>query len=116
MKGSLRPRLPQLQQRIRRWIDELEVNDSFQGWMKERDVCFLDANAAFNWYLQPDGTIRVEDSDRYGHVLDLEDCLCAAVNALTQAARRRPELRELLPERPKEARECPLCVAPGTWS
>lgn len=113
----LRPPSARLQQRIRAWIDEWEDDDSLGQWprrlMRERGAYLLHGNQAYLWYLTPDGAVFYVDTDRYGNPFEPETDLPAAVNAVAQAARSRPELREMLPERPAQALDCSLCRGTG---
>lgn len=113
----LRPPSLRLQAAIRALIDAWPVDDSLGNWprrlMKERGVLLLHGNQAYLWYLAPEGTVYSLDTDRYGQPFDIETDAEAAVNAVAQAARLHPELTEMLPERPPEARDCPSCHGTG---
>lgn len=115
--NCLRPPSAHLQQQIRAWIAEREIDASRDAWpyqaMKERGAYLLHGNQAFLWYLAPDGAVFYVDTDRYGNPFELETEVPAAMNAVAQGARSRPELRELLPERPAQARDCSLCGGTG---
>lgn len=113
-----------LRQRLRRWIDDLDADETLQGFrsrigwgdrdfMRKAGLYPLHLDAAYFWYVTPDGDVLVEDNDRFGHPLDPEDNPCAAINAVAQGARARPELRELLPEPPPGATDCPRCGGTG---
>lgn len=111
-----------LQALIREWIAAAEVGDPLKDsptrLMKERGALLLHGDQAFLWFLEPEGQVLVLDQDDLRQRLEPETSLAAAMNAVAQAARRRPELRELLPERPPDARACERCGgtgAPGEW-
>ena len=95
---------PQLQQQIRVWIEESVVDDALGSWprrlMKERGLLLLHGNQAFLWYLSPEGQVFVLDTDRFGHRMEAETNLSAALNAVAQAVPQYPELAEMLPARP----------------
>lgn len=112
-----------LRQRIGRWIEDLDSDETLQGvrsrigwgdrdFMRKAGVYPLHLDAAWFWYVTPDGEVLVEDNDRFGHPLDPED-LCAAIHAVAQGARARPELRELLPEPPPGAMDFSRCGGTG---
>ena len=113
----LRPPSPALQQRIRQWVGEWHDDLQLGSWpgrlQKERGVLLLHGNSAFLWYLTPQGQVLVLDTDRFGHPMDPEVNLRAALNAVAQASRQRVELRELLPPRPDGARTCDGCRGLG---
>lgn len=124
IRVRLVPPSPSLRERLRQWIEQLDSDGTLQGvrgrigwgdrrFMREAGVYPLHLDAAFFWYVTPAGEVLVEDNDRFGHPLDPEDSVCAALNAVAQAARVRPELRELLPERPEGAPDCPRCGGTG---
>lgn len=124
LRVRLAPPSPSLRERICRWIEHLDTDETLEGFrgrigwgdrrfMREAGVYPLHLDAAYFWYVTPAGEVLVEDNDRFGHPLDPEDCLCAAVHAVAQGARVRPELGELLPQRPPDARDCPRCGGTG---
>lgn len=113
----LRPPSAFLQGLIRGWIAEAEVRDPLTEWptrlMKEQGALLLHGDQAFLWFLEPEGRVLVLDTDDVRRRLEPETSAVAALNAVARAARRRPELRELLPRRPAGARACERCHGTG---
>lgn len=115
-QGLVRPS-PQLQAQIQHWIDEFEPSDELGAWpqrvMQERDILLLHGNQAYLWYLTPGGIVFCLDPDTFARRMEVEPDPASAINAVAQAARRRPELREMLPPRPPEAVDCRYCHGTG---
>lgn len=114
---GLRPPSPPLQAQIQQWIDEFEPSDELGAWpqrvMKERNIFLIHGNQAYLWYLTPAGIVFCLDPDTFARSMDVETDARSALNAVAQGARRRPELKEMLPPRPPEAVDCPHCRGTG---
>jgi hypothetical protein len=110
---------PELAARIQQLIGELEPK-TFGDWPLR--VCRDDLNALplrgnriFLWALRPDGAVICMDHEAYGHPTEPETDPLILYAVLFQAARRHPELQELVPPRPETARPCDSCGGMG-WT
>lgn len=91
---SLKKPDAQLQALIRQWCAERPD----QGWPQQPELYLLHGNQAYLWYLSPEGEVFSLDTDRFRQELEPETDAQAALEAVRQASRQRPELRALLPE------------------
>lgn len=114
---ELRPPSTRLSALIRAWIEASVPGQEPGAWpqrlAKQRGLLLLHGSAAYLWFLDPAGRVLALDTDDVARRLEPESNGEWAVNALAQAARHHPELRELLPERPAGARACEACQGSG---
>jgi hypothetical protein len=68
-----------------------------------------------HWGLQPDGTILVMDTDTFALHTEPEEAPLRRFAVMVHAAEQYPELTELIPQPPKNARPCKYCMARG-WN
>lgn len=114
---ELRPPSPRLSALIRAWIEACVPSQEPGAWpqrfARQRGLLLLHGNQAWLWFLDPAGRVLALDTDDVAQRLEPESNGEQAVNAVAQAERRRPELQELLPERPAGARACEVCQGSG---
>jgi hypothetical protein len=65
------------------------------------------------WAIKPGGQVVVFSHDQDDPELRIEEDARLVNVALFQGSITYPELRELVPERPPEAEDCPFCTAKG---
>jgi hypothetical protein len=104
-----------LSAKIKEWISAGAPASFPAKTVHEHGYLFLHADLALYAYgLTPEGAVVYLDMDRFVHEFDPVNVVFpTGINAVAQAARARPELRELLPERPPSARDCPECKGTG---
>lgn len=79
----------------------------------ERNAYPLRSNQVYLWAIRPDGVVIWIDHESFAHTTEPETDLSALYAALVQGARDHPELRELIPPRPADARTCDVCGGTG---
>ncbi|HEX8697157.1 MAG TPA: hypothetical protein VF746_32355 [Longimicrobium sp.] len=110
------PPSPELSAWIQRQIDALAA-DARENWLMrlcmERNAFPLSGNQVYLWAIRPDGVVLWIDHESFAHATEPETDLSALYAALVLGARRHPELRELIPARPADARLCDVCGGTG---
>lgn len=108
---------PHLAAAIQRRIDALET-DGIGRWVLR--VCKHELNALptlgnqiYIWALRPDGTVLCMDHEAFSHPVEEVSDPLVAYAVCHEAARRYPELRELVPPRPAGVVPCDACGATG---
>ena len=98
-------------------IDELQPT-TFGDWplrvcRDDLNVLPLRGDRIFLGALRPDGAVLCMDHETWGHPTEPEADPLILYAVLLQAARRRPELQELIPPRPPTAQPCKSCGGLG---
>ena len=107
---------PELSAWIQRQVHDL-ADDAHHNWLMrvcmERNAYPLHGNQVYLWAIRPDGVVLWIDHEAFALPTEPEADLSALYAALVQGARRHPELRELIPPRPADARPCEVCGGTG---
>jgi hypothetical protein len=109
---------PELAARIQHLIDELKPS-TFGDWplrvcRDDLHALPLHGNRIFLWALRPDGEVLCMDHEAWGHPTEPETDPLILYAVLLHAARRHPELQELVPPRPATAKQCDRCGGVGS--
>ncbi len=111
---KLRPPTAALSALLRERIAAQVVVAGLEGWpansVTRQGLLLLHLDVVWVYGISADGVVLAVDVDDTQQ--QLETAL-HAVNAVAQAARKFPELRELLPERPADAIACSFCEGTG---
>lgn len=103
-----------LQALLRERIAAQVVVSGLEGWpansVTKQGLLLLHLDGVWVYGISPDGVVLAVDVDDTQQRLETA---LHAVNAVAQAARKFPELRELLPERPAGAIACSFCEGTG---
>ena len=111
---NLRPPSAALSALLRERIAAQVVVAGLEGWpansVTRQGLLLLHLDGVWVYGISADGVVLAVDVDDTQQRLETA---LHAVNAIAQAARTFPELRELLPERPGNALACSFCKGTG---
>lgn len=112
---------PEVGSVIQQLIDEMQPTTAPGDWLRRR--CKLELNALplsgnlnFLWLLRPDGGVWCLDHESFGGRVEPETDALLRFAALSRGARQFPVLLPLVPERPANVRNCPVCHTLGVVS
>lgn len=103
--------------RIQRLIDSLPTEGE-PHWLwrvcrDEHNAYPLAGNEVYLWAIRPDGVVLCLDHEAFGVPVEVETDPVKRFAAIVFGARQHPELRELIPEQPRDARLCRSCAGTG---
>jgi hypothetical protein len=100
-------------------LEELEpVNPQMAAWLRELGALYLYGTIGSEAVLLPDGRMRIWNADRWpesGAYTERDARPLERIGSLVLGARKRPQLRELLPTRPPGTPDCLECGGTGDW-
>ena len=109
------------------WFDELRraqlaglepVNPEMAAWLRELGALYLYGTIGSEAVLLPDGRVRIWNADQWPEsdaYTERDATPLERIGSIVLGARRLPQLRALLPERPAGTPDCACCAGTGDY-